>query len=551
MAEPRPRVAGSEELGRRPLEIPALVASQRVCMVVLLCVVLWSAGRSAPVVWLVVSLFAVAAGFGLWRATTGRVLFHTGLAYFWGSALVVLVVARGTDDGMLLLVLFLFPLTMCTLVHGLWQGLALGAASALGWLLDLSAWGIADTEATPTLALLLMPLICSLAARPTTALRQRNQMVLELNQQLDPRRGLVAVGLQLGERLRHATAARRVLLCHRDAEEPTVLVCDAEDGAFEASPALSARVLTLLARLPVQPLSLDTREGPASPAVNRPPATGERAAIDAAQRALAQLLEAELLHLVPDVPGKANAGWTLVAYGGERGWRNQPWPLQVLAGLAADLRRVLQQASHLDLLQAEIAAHERSRIGRDLHDSALQPYLGLKFAIEALALRSEPGHALHPQIQELRSVCDAELVELRKTVSALRSGGIGGDNSLSAALHRQCSRFARLFDIQVELQVPAEVPASRTLVNALLHMVNEGLNNVRRHTPARRVWIQLSETPGALHLVMRDDGGRHSGQAAPVFEPRSLSERARELGGTLQLRHHDGLDTEIQITLPV
>ena len=54
---------------------------------------------------------------------------------------------------------------------------------------------------------------------------------------------------------------------------------------------------------------------------------------------------------------------------------------------APELLRIVEQAALVDQLQDENASHERARIGRDLHDSAIQPYLGLKYAVEALARR--------------------------------------------------------------------------------------------------------------------------------------------------------------------
>jgi signal transduction histidine kinase len=274
-------------------------------------------------------------------------------------------------------------------------------------------------------------------------------------------------------------------------------------------------------------------------------------------RQIATLLEAHRLQLVPDAPGEARTGWVLVTYArtglGEAGSgpRNGPWPLRPLAAFAAEMRRLVQQASYVDTLQAEIAAHERARIGRDLHDSAVQPYLGLKFAIDVVAQRCAADNPLHAQVQDLRQFCETELNELRDTVAVLRNGDLRGDNSLVPALRRQAKRFATLFGIETTLDVPDALVASRALSGAVLHMVNEALNNVRRHTKAKNVRVQLTLEPALLHLVVRDDAGQRSGFPAPSFHPRSLSERARELGGSLELRRHNGLDTEIHIVIPM
>jgi signal transduction histidine kinase len=543
-------LSGIDLVSQRRQEFPALGAAQRVCMAAMLVLVLLSGGRSQPWVWIPLAFYAAAAAVDLWRVTTGRAGSNSRLAFYWASAFLLLVLARGTEGGALLLLLFLYPLSMCTLLHGVRHTLAIAAVSALAWLVDSNGLGVEPSRVVPALALLLVPLFISVAIAPMAALRQRVLLVAELEQELEPRRGLVAVGLVVGERLRQTTAARRVLVCHRDAEVPTLLVCDAEDGAFTASVALHARVLALLNRLPAAPLGIKVSTGLVFNGLERRHQTAEPLPQAAVLMELAKLLEAELLQLVPDAPGRESTGWMLLVYGAEQDRPHKRWPLLPLAGFAADMRRMLQQASYVDRLQEEIAAHERARIGRDLHDSAIQPYLGLKFAIEGLALQCDTANPLHAPVQELRRVCDSELIELRKMVSALRASDISGENSLGTALQRQCTRFARLFDIQVDLQVPADLPVTRRLMSALLHMVNEALNNVRRHTPARQVWISLEAVPGELRLIVRDDAGQRRGEAVPPFEPRSLSERARDLGGTLRVQHRNGLDTEVHITLP-
>lgn len=540
----------ADEVAHRWHESPSLASASRVAVVVLVALVLWSENRSQPWVWGVLLAMGSAATFNLWHVSAGRGGSQSELFHHWAAAFFVLVIARGTEGGALLLVLLLHPLAMCTVLQGVRHGFVLGAFAAAAWTVDFNGPGVDHEAALPALALLLVPLIMSAVVRPMAALRQRMQLANELERELDPRRGLQAVGLEAGERLRLATGARRVLVCHWDTEVPTVLVCDADDGSFVASAALSTQTWALLARLSAVPRALRLRSadkpGGRQARAEPPDLRPERALMIN----LAQLLEAEFVQLVPDAPGQAQTGWIVVAYGTEEERRKGRWPLQPLAGFAIELRRLLQVASYMDHLQDEIAANERSRMGRDLHDSAIQPYLGLKFAIEGLALRCEPGNPLYARFHELRGVCDAELVELRKTVAALRGADDGGEKAMAAALQRQCKRFAKRFEIQVDLQLGTELPASRKLVSALLHMVNEALNNVRRHTQARRVWVSLTHAPGSLRLVIRDDAGQRSGKAAPAFEPRSLAERARELGGALELRRHNGLNTEIRITLP-
>ena len=99
--------------------------------------------------------------------------------------------------------------------------------------------------------------------------------------------------------------------------------------------------------------------------------------------------------------------------------------------------------------------------------------------------------------------------------------------------------------------LPAELATSRRVAGALCHLVNEALNNVRRHTPARHVRVTLTEGHGTIELRVRDDAASVTGQVTAEFVPRSLSERVAALGGSLRIERVGGLDTEVVIDIPL
>jgi signal transduction histidine kinase len=82
-------------------------------------------------------------------------------------------------------------------------------------------------------------------------------------------------------------------------------------------------------------------------------------------------------------------------------------------------------------------------------------------------------------------------------------------------------------------------------------MVNEALNNIRKHTVARHVRIALAVDGSTFRLVVRDDAGTVRGRPVDNFRPGSLSERAAELGGSLTIGQHDGINTELVIQVPL
>jgi signal transduction histidine kinase len=211
---------------------------------------------------------------------------------------------------------------------------------------------------------------------------------------------------------------------------------------------------------------------------------------------------------------------------------------------------LLERADLLEQLQRETAARERERIGRDLHDSAVQPYLGLKYGLEALARQADPRNPVAGQIQQLLRMTNDELQHLRDVVGGLR----GGDDPTQAAvplaaLERQAQRFEQLFGLKVDIEAE-QAPRLRGAVGkAVLHMVNEALTNIRRHTSATAVSVRLDVSAANLRIVLRNDHGR--GEAPPArFVPRSLTERATELRGSVDVEHRAD-STQMTITLPL
>ncbi len=227
-----------------------------------------------------------------------------------------------------------------------------------------------------------------------------------------------------------------------------------------------------------------------------------------------------------------------------------PADLQWLHAVMRDTLPLLERSDLLEQLQRETASRERERIGRDLHDSAVQPYLGLKYGLEALARTAGPDNPISPQIQELLQLATQELETLRDVVSGRRSGDDPNSESASlVALQRQVARFQALYGLKVHIFAPQAPHLRGSAARAVLHMVNEALTNVRRHTTATAVTILFDVHMDDVVLRLRNDHGP-GGPAPREFLPRSLTERAAEFGGTVSVTHEANF-TELAITLPL
>jgi signal transduction histidine kinase len=110
-------------------------------------------------------------------------------------------------------------------------------------------------------------------------------------------------------------------------------------------------------------------------------------------------------------------------------------------------------------------------------------------------------------------------------------------------------KFAEFYGIEAQVIAQTDIPVSARLQNEVMQILREGLSNIRRHTRAERAIINLREQQGRLFLELINDKARQA--AKQEFYPRSIGERAIELGGRVDVRHGAGNRTVVAVELPL
>ena len=200
-------------------------------------------------------------------------------------------------------------------------------------------------------------------------------------------------------------------------------------------------------------------------------------------------------------------------------------------------------------LARKAAFQERRRISRDLHDSAMQPYIALKLGLEALHRRLR-GSPLARDLDELIAIANDGISELRQYVVKLRTAAARQElTSLLTAVRTQAKKFAECYHIDAQVIAQTDISVSAPLHNDVIQIVREGLSNIRRHTAAERATINLREQQGRLFVELINDQAAQA--AKPEFYPRSIGERAAELGGRVSVRQGAGARTVVAVELPL
>jgi signal transduction histidine kinase len=209
---------------------------------------------------------------------------------------------------------------------------------------------------------------------------------------------------------------------------------------------------------------------------------------------------------------------------------------------------------------AAVMEEERERIARDIHDDTLQTMGALALRLDLL--REEIRHPRQREVMEqLLALARDSSDRLRSIVFELRADLLeeGLATAIRAATRDQALQAG--IEHRVTGRLTAEPPVEVAL--ALYRIAQEALTNVRKHGQASRVEVSLAEESGALGLRVVDDGrgfevaataerlpdGAHS--QARRFGLRSMSERARLVGGQLTVQSVPGQGTVVEARVPV
>jgi signal transduction histidine kinase len=220
-----------------------------------------------------------------------------------------------------------------------------------------------------------------------------------------------------------------------------------------------------------------------------------------------------------------------------------------LRQLVEHVTPMIENISLVDRLASEASEHERHRLSRDIHDSAIQPYIGLKLGLDALRRKVTPDEPLYSDLEELADKTNGVIKDLRRYVGGLQDRDSADQSDmLSSSLQREAQKFGEFYSIQVAVDVATEVNMNDRLAAEVFQLVREGLSNIKRHTTSTRATISLAALDGELILDIENynpQAERHHS-----FTPRSIKERAEALGGRVAVDVRDGR-TIVSVVIPL
>jgi len=215
--------------------------------------------------------------------------------------------------------------------------------------------------------------------------------------------------------------------------------------------------------------------------------------------------------------------------------------LETLSSLANQATIALENARLEARLRELAVVGERERIARELHDGLSQVlgYVNTKSqAVDGFLAAGRVDEA-RAQLGELSAAARSVYVDVRETILGLRSP-IGPAAGLVAAIRAHANGVAESAKLAIGVQAAPDVESARfdpDVETQAFRIVAEALTNVRKHSGARRVTIDLRAAGDRLTVTVRDDGrgfaANGPADGRPHYGLRSMTERAAGIGGTL------------------
>lgn len=241
------------------------------------------------------------------------------------------------------------------------------------------------------------------------------------------------------------------------------------------------------------------------------------------------------------------AGWLILADYPPYGWDI----LRAAPSVASEISHGIDRDELDRTARAAAMAGMRNAIARDLHDSVAQSLAGAGYWLQSLQMRPGIPEAVRDDLKRTKQALDHENASIREMIDRLRGDvDIDEPRDLADDLAGLVEVLGKQWRLDIAVHLPTErLRATPRAAHEIQQIVREALANAVRHGSAESVAIDVTKQNGKVRLAFEDDGTGFADEAT-IVRPRSISERTRTLGGTLEFgRGSKG--ARVQIDLPV
>jgi signal transduction histidine kinase len=208
----------------------------------------------------------------------------------------------------------------------------------------------------------------------------------------------------------------------------------------------------------------------------------------------------------------------------------------------------------------EVQEEAQRKLARDLHDGPTQ-------AVAALAMRAnfvrrlverDPRSA-GEELFKMEELARKATKEIRHMLFTLRPLVLESQG-LTAALHQLAEKVKETHgqNVLVEAEPNMDERLELNHQGVLFYIVEEAVNNARKHAQAEHIWVRLKTQGDVLRVEIQDDGvGFNVGAVDGSYDRRgslgmvNMRERAEMINGAVRIDSAEGRGTRVMVFVPL
>ncbi len=218
------------------------------------------------------------------------------------------------------------------------------------------------------------------------------------------------------------------------------------------------------------------------------------------------------------------------------------------AELAASEKRLSNFAEHLQMTIEQ----ERASIAREIHDDIGGSLAAIQFDLAWISRHSSDKETV-AHVSTATEMLKHAIGASQRIMMNLRPAIL--DQGLAAALDWLATGFERRTGVKTSFRSsPLQTVLSKSIQLTAYRTAQEALTNISKHAKCDHVTIELSDAERVLTLEITDNGCGISAfelSKPSAFGLRGLRERAKTVGGWLDVSSRQGCGTSIILSVPI
>ena len=222
------------------------------------------------------------------------------------------------------------------------------------------------------------------------------------------------------------------------------------------------------------------------------------------------------------------------------------------------LRREMAEREALRRKLLHAQEEERRRIARELHDQMGQNLTALNVGLKSL-LNRQSRSGIRGRVQRLQELATQTARDLHRVAVELRPAALD-DLGLVKAIRASMEGWSTRYGIEVDFEAGQYKAAgvSSEVETILYRIIQEALNNVAKHSDAKRVAVVLCRTADHVHAIIEDDGkgfdaraASQSGNGSSRLGLLGIQERLGLVGGNFKVESAPERGATLLVRIPI